>query len=173
MLIPSLNQTSCLLSFMRIHMSFCGMIPLCKWEEVENSWVSSTISPTAESCGGKQTEMEKYGRRGRAACTKFSQQFFHAVLKVFCLFCAIFGIFARFWSFLSHILCANFSGSKVCQCYFVGFFHLWKQSLRALVKLRWMFGFALNCYDMASSVDTRTVYINVQRMPHYLAATSK
>ena len=45
----------------------------------------------------------------------------------FCPFCAILGIFAnfaRFWAFFAHILCANFSDSKFCMCYFVSFFHL-------------------------------------------------
>ena len=33
---------------------------------------------------------------------------------------------SRFWAFLAHILCANFSGSKFFVCYFINFFHLSK-----------------------------------------------
>ena len=32
--------------------------------------------------------------------------------------------FARFWTFFAYILCANFSDSKFCVCYFVSFFHI-------------------------------------------------
>ena len=38
---------------------------------------------------------------------------------------AVLLIFARFWAFIVHILCVNLSGSNVCQCYFVSFFHSW------------------------------------------------
>ena len=50
----------------------------------------------------------------------------------FCLFCAIFDIFGIlliFASFWAHILGANFSGSKFCQCCFVSFFHLCQTKL--------------------------------------------
>ena len=79
------------------------------------------------------SEMEKDGRRGRAAGANFSQLcyflgFSCVLLKVFGLFCAILGIFANFagfWAFFAHILCAHFSDSKFSVCYFVSFFHLW------------------------------------------------
>ena len=65
------------------------------------------------------------------SCANFC--FFHGFsLKVFGLFCAMFGIFASFAQFLAffaHILCANFSDSKFCVCYFVSFFHLWCSSM--------------------------------------------
>ena len=76
------------------------------------------------------SEMEKEGRSGRAACANFSQlcSFFSThFIKVFCIFCAILGIFAnfaRFWAIFAHVLCANLSDSKFCVCYFVSFFHL-------------------------------------------------
>ena len=53
--------------------------------------------------------------------------FYFVLLKVFGFFCALLGIFANFARFLAlfaHLLCANFSDSKFCGCYFVGFFHL-------------------------------------------------
>ena len=53
------------------------------------------------------------------SCAFFS--FLHA-FKFVCFFCAIFGIFAQFRAFFAHILCANFSDSKFCQCYLVSFF---------------------------------------------------
>ena len=75
--------------------------------------------------------MEKGGRSGRAAFANFHSCaiflfFFHVVFKGFCLFCAFFcGIFALFCMifsiFCTYILCANFAGSKFCDCYFVSF----------------------------------------------------
>ena len=50
------------------------------------------------------------------------------VLKVFAFLCTFCGIFARFAQFLgifAHLLCVKFSGSNLCQCYFVSVFHLW------------------------------------------------
>ena len=53
---------------------------------------------------------------------------FHVFLKKCLLFlCAIFGTNVNFCTILSvfaHILCTNLPGSKLCQCYFVSFFHL-------------------------------------------------
>ena len=50
-------------------------------------------------------EMEKDGSSGITACANFSQLcyfcFFHMVLKIYCLFCASFGIFVHFHTFLS------------------------------------------------------------------------
>ena len=37
-------------------------------------------------------------------------------------------VLPQFWAFSSHILCANCSVSKFCQCYFVSFFHLWPKA---------------------------------------------
>ena len=71
-------------------------------------------------------EMEKDARALNFTAVLIFVVFSRALLKVFCLFCAILGIFAnfaRFWAFFAHILCANFSDSKFCVCYFVSFFH--------------------------------------------------
>ena len=49
----------------------------------------------------------------------------------FLLIFTILGIFANFtqlWAFIAHILCAKFSQSKFCVCYFVSFFHLYPES---------------------------------------------
>ena len=62
--------------------------------------------------------------------------FFTQFIKCFCLFCEILGIFAKFCIILSifaHILCANFLGSNLCQCYFVSFFHLTKMRTSFIV----------------------------------------
>ena len=78
-------------------------------------------------------EMEKDGRSGRTECAFFSQLckflfcFSHDFLKVFTFFVrfwALFLIFAKFRVFFAHILFANFSSMKFCQCYFVSFFQL-------------------------------------------------
>ena len=77
-------------------------------------------------------EMEKGGRSGRAACVKFSQlcKFLfvsHGFHFFVCLFGVIFRILAPFCTIFS-IFCTYFVGKffrlKVCQCYFVSFFHL-------------------------------------------------
>ena len=54
--------------------------------------------------------------------------FFTHFLKIFALsvqFLAFLQIFTWFWTFFAHILCAKFSGSKICKCYFLSFFPLW------------------------------------------------
>ena len=61
------------------------------------------------------------------SCANFCCFFSRVLLQVFGLFCeilAIFANFAWFWAFFAHILCANFSVSKLCVCYFVSFFYL-------------------------------------------------
>ena len=70
-----------------------------------------------------------FGLSFKAACANFPQlrnflffsQFFLLLLLKFLQFLLI---FAQFWAFFAHILCANFSDSTVCLCYFVSFFHL-------------------------------------------------
>ena len=47
----------------------------------------------------------------------FSSNFL-IVFPFLCAIFVIFLIFARFWAFFAHFVCANFSRSKFCQCYF-------------------------------------------------------
>ena len=76
----------------------------------------------------KQAEMEKVGCvLIFHSCAYFSFFFMFFIKVFFGMFCAILGIFALFWAFFAHILCANLSYSKFCVCYFVSFFHLCKQ----------------------------------------------
>ena len=53
----------------------------------------------------------------------------HPEFKRFLHFCvqflAFLHVFKWFWMFLNTLFCANLSGSKLCQRYFVSFFHLW------------------------------------------------
>ena len=48
----------------------------------------------------------------------------HIFKKNVAFLCAIFVMFAWFWAFFAHLFCANVSGSKLSQIYFVCFFHL-------------------------------------------------
>ena len=50
--------------------------------------------------------------------------------------------FARFWAFFAHILCANFSDSKFCVCYFVSF----SISSRRACRLLW-YGFSPDAHS--------------------------
>ena len=55
---------------------------------------------------------------------------FHTIFVFFCVqFWAFLLSFAWFWAFFGHILCANFSDSKFCGCYFVSVFHLWAEGI--------------------------------------------
>jgi hypothetical protein len=44
-------------------------------------------------------------------------------------------VFAQFLVFFAHIVCTNFSGSKLCQCYFVSFFNLCETSLKGHLRV--------------------------------------
>ena len=86
------------------------------------------------------SEMEKAAEAVSANCFYSCAifWFFKQIFNGFCLFCAIFVIFASFGmilTFFAHILCDNFSHSKFCQCYFFRFFHLCLNSYKPVFSL--------------------------------------
>ena len=68
-------------------------------------------------------EKNTSGERVRQIWKKIGVFFTWFLLKVFALLVH----FLPFWFIFCTFVCANFSDSKFCQCYFVSFSHLWGQ----------------------------------------------
>ena len=78
-------------------------------------------------------EKNTSGERVRQIWKKIGVFFTWFLLKVFALLVH----FLPFWFIFCTFVCANFSDSKFCQCYFVSFFHLCSFKAAAAKKTFW------------------------------------